>query len=236
MGLDIYFFHTSRPFEGNQMDSDDFREFREQVDKDAQDNLRKKLDKLLVPLRDAWNAAWEDGTPSKWWLSRYNQRYFTFVEQLRKLLCKNHEWKIYAYTDKILDFPELEAKLAEEVEDFYEPYDAYFRKVNFLFEYYSSRDRLVDSCYAFVTKKDLEDIIDRCEQILQAKKTGDNLDEGETVIDLAHELLPTTDGFFFGSTDYDDYYFWDVKDCLRQMKKFLKLYNKPGTGYVIFSY
>lgn len=31
---------------------------------------------------------------------------------------------------------------------------------------------------------------------------------------LAKELLPTGSGFFFGSTDYDEYYFEDIKDTL----------------------
>jgi hypothetical protein len=95
---------------------------------------------------------------------------------------------------------------------------------------------MVDQYYAFVEQEDVEDIITKCQEILRAKKKGDNLDEGETPESLAAELLPTQSGFFFGGTDYDKYYFYDVKDCLNQMKKFLKLVKKGGTNYVIFSW
>ncbi|WP_349535085.1 hypothetical protein [Leuconostoc citreum] len=35
---------------------------------------------------------------------------------------------------------------------------------------------------------------------------------------LATSLLPTSPGFFFGSTDYDDYYFEELKDTLQYLK------------------
>lgn len=35
---------------------------------------------------------------------------------------------------------------------------------------------------------------------------------------LAQSLLPTSSGFFFGSTDYDTYYFDELKDTLQYLK------------------
>jgi hypothetical protein len=40
--------------------------------------------------------------------------------------------------------------------------------------------------------------------------------------DFAKENLPTTSGFFFGSTEYDQWYWHDVKDCIKQMRKLYK--------------
>ena len=40
--------------------------------------------------------------------------------------------------------------------------------------------------------------------------------------ELAPELLPTTSGFFFGSTDYDEYYFDDVDETIELFEKILK--------------
>ena len=37
----------------------------------------------------------------------------------------------------------------------------------------------------------------------------------------AVELLPTTDGFFFGSTEYDEYYFSDIEDTADILEKTL---------------
>jgi hypothetical protein len=83
---------------------------------------------------------------------------------------------------------------------------------------------MIDQYYAFVEKEDVDDIIDRCEQVLEDHS-------------LAPELLPTQSGFFFGGTDYNDYYFEDVEDCLRQMREYRSLFNDgTGTGYVIFSW
>ena len=87
---------------------------------------------------------------------------------------------------------------------------AYFRKVNFICRYFS--EKLVDeSC--IVTKAEIEDIIERCKKVLADHS-------------LAKELLPTCDGFFFGSTDYDNWYFKDVEDCQKQMEKLLEDYDE----------
>jgi hypothetical protein len=123
----------------------------------------------------------------------------------------------------VLDLPELEEEVKKWVEGHYEPYDAYFRKVNFIFKYYEDRGKMYDQYYAFTDADDIDDLIDRCEQVLKDHS-------------LAYSLLPTQDGFFFGSTDYDDWYFSDVKDCLKQMKKYRKLLKDGVTGYVIFSW
>ena len=87
--------------------------------------------------------------------------------------------------------------------------DAYFRKVNFIYEYFRN-DMVNESC--IVDKSRIGNLIDLCEDVLSHK--GDE--------DYARENLPTTSGFFFGSTDYDDWYWHDVKDCIKQMRKLYK--------------
>lgn len=219
MGLDIYFHRVKRQFEGDPTNSEDFNNFTEQVDKDAQETFRKKVDTFMKPLREAW----ENAKTNDYWEGIYKERYFTFVEKLRPIIAKNYEWKIRPFTDKILDFPELEALVENEVNGYWEQYNAYFRKVNFLFKYFEDKGKMVDQYYAFVEPEDVEDIIDRCQRI--------NKDHS-----LADSLLPTQSGFFFGGTDYDEYYFYDIQNCLRQMKQYLKLFKGEGTGYVIFSW
>ena len=220
MGLDIYFHKTTVRFEGDKTNNDDIKTFTEKVDKLAQETLGEKLNKLLEPLRDAWNKS----QTNDYWRNAYNERYFAFVEKLRPLIAANYDFKIYPYTNGILDLPVLEEKIKKEVEMAYEEYDAYFRKVNFIFHYFDETiGTMHDQWFAFVTPEDVDDLIDRCEKVLKNH-------------DLAHELLPTQSGFFFGSTDYDDWYFSDVKDCLKQMKKYRKLLKDGVTGYVIFSW
>ena len=48
--------------------------------------------------------------------------------------------------------------------------------------------------------------------------------EGKYIEDpsVAEELLPTTEGFFFGSVDYDEYYIEDIKHTVDVIKKALE--------------
>ena len=219
MGLDIYFKKTTVQFYGDPSDIKDFDNFCEEASDAARNDLRAKMEKMLKPLREAWDAL----QTNDYWRNIYNDRYFVFVEQLRSLIAKNYDWKIYPYTKEILDFPELEKQIDDEVKSYYLQYDAYFRKVNFLFAYYTNKGKMVDEYYAFTDKEDIDDIISRCERVLADHS-------------LANELLPTQSGFFFGGTDYDEMYFEDVADCLKQMKKYRKLLTEGVTGFVIFSW
>ena len=40
--------------------------------------------------------------------------------------------------------------------------------------------------------------------------------------ELAPELLPTTPGFFFGGTDYDEYYFEEIERTIKLLENLLK--------------
>ena len=217
MGLDVYFHRVKRGFNGDPTNANDIRTFTEDVDKDAQNELREFIDKETVGLKEAWDKS----RLNEYWLNHYNQRYFEFVEKLRKKIAMNYDFKIHPYTNGILPWPELEEKLNNEVEMAYEEYDAYFRKVNFIFAFFS--EKMVDEYFSFVEKSDVEELIRRCEDVLADHSK-------------AQELLPTQSGFFFGSTNYDEWYFDDVKDCLEQMKKFLADWEDGETAYVIFSW
>ena len=220
MGLDIYFHKTTVQFHGDESDSKDFRAFTEEVDELAKKTAGERFEELLAPLREAW----EKLKTNDYWRNIYNERYFTFVEKARPIICRNdYDWLLHPFTERVLDLPELEEQVKKWVEGHYEPYDAYFRKVNFLFKYYEDRGKMYEQWYAFTDADDIDDLIDRCEQVLKDHS-------------LAHSLLPTQSGFFFGGTDYDEWYFSDVQDCLNQMREYRKLLTDGVTGYVIFSW
>lgn len=46
---------------------------------------------------------------------------------------------------------------------------------------------------------------------------------------LAHELLPTQSGFFYGSTDYDQYYINDIEYTIKQLTAIIK--EDPNGDY-----
>jgi hypothetical protein len=46
--------------------------------------------------------------------------------------------------------------------------------------------------------------------------------------DLASELLPTVEGFFFGGTEYDESYFEDVNDTIEQLQEAIKNHDEDS--------
>ena len=131
---------------------------------------------------------------------------FSFPEYDLKPLGVEYDYQTGKYSYTPVDLSTLLKEEDRIIKNAYRKEDAYFRKVNFIYAYF--QNKLVEE-EAWVTREDLEDLIDKCEKILADHS-------------LAEELLPTQSGFFFGSTDYDDWYFSDVKSCLKQMTKLLK--------------
>lgn len=75
----------------------------------------------------------------------------------------------------------------------------YFRKVNFLVKFFEKKGFDVENQVPLaITKEDAEELLSKCEEVLKDHSKGP-------------ELLPTMSGFFFGSTDYDDYYYKNVE-------------------------
>ena len=97
-----------------------------------------------------------------------------------------------------------------------------------------------DDCGTYeVTKEQLEELLDVCNKVLNGSKIVkgkvingqtyengkwvDNYEDGEYIEDssLAEELLPTTSGFFFGGTQYDQWYIEDIKYTVKILKDVL---------------
>ena len=86
----------------------------------------------------------------------------------------------------------------------------YWRKANHIHKWFVDNvQNGVDDCGSYrVTKSELKDLFEICQEVVK-----DN--------SKAHELLPTNEGCFFGSTDYDQYYYGSIietinilEDCL----------------------
>ena len=77
---------------------------------------------------------------------------------------------------------------------------AYWRKANAIHRWFVNNVQDgIDECQeSEVTRGHLEELLLTIEQVLENH-------------DLAPEKLPATDGFFFGSTDYDEWYFKDLE-------------------------
>ena len=67
-----------------------------------------------------------------------------------------------------------------------------------------------DNCGAYpVTKEQLEELLELCKTVKEHPK-------------LAKKLLPTQSGFFFGGTEYDEWYMRDIEHTIEGLEKFLK--------------
>lgn len=102
---------------------------------------------------------------------------------------------------------------------------AYFRKVNFLVNYFFGEDYTDgDNCRPLtIYKEQCEDLIERCKTVLEKRDEETSL-----------ELLPPICGFFFGSTDIDDYYYRDVEEVKTQFEDFvLPQFDKLADNEVI---
>ncbi len=68
----------------------------------------------------------------------------------------------------------------------------------------------MDNCEEyFVSRDNLRDLLHECRQVI-AKP------------DHSSEILPTVEGCFFGSTDYDEFYFQDIKETAEMLEKVLE--------------
>ena len=86
----------------------------------------------------------------------------------------------------------------------------YWRKFNALHKWFTDNIQDgVDNCEEYyVESEKLYNLRDVCEKIIADKS-------------LAPELLPTSSGFFFGATEYDEYYFSRVTDLKNWLDDFL---------------
>ena len=93
----------------------------------------------------------------------------------------------------------------------------YWRKANHIHNWFmqncADRDECgdpIDDCRPIeITVDKLEELLETCKKV-----SADH--------SLASSLLPTQRGFFFGSTEYDEYYFKDIEDTIEIIEPVLK--------------
>ena len=92
--------------------------------------------------------------------------------------------------------------------------EIYWRKVNSIHHWFVANvQEGVDDCSSYeVSRNDLLSLQESVEQVINNPE-------------LASEVLPTSSGFFFGSTDYDEWYFDDLKITLKNLKDVLDKYD-----------
>ena len=88
----------------------------------------------------------------------------------------------------------------------------YWRKANAIHDWFVREvQEGEDNCgYYYVSREKLVELKKLCEEVLADKSK-------------APELLPTASGFFFGSTDYNEWYFQDLESTIRIIDRALTL-------------
>lgn len=87
----------------------------------------------------------------------------------------------------------------------------YWRKQNAIHNWFvlNAQGGNDDCSEYYVSREQLKELAEICTKVIQSP-------------DLAHELLPTGEGFFFGSIQYDDWYFDGLKKTESRIQKYLR--------------
>ena len=106
-------------------------------------------------------------------------------------------------------------------------YDRNFKSVQTETSYQIGYFRKFNALHSYIVKT-FADGVDNCQEILlykedveKIKKVLDDVLNAHQQVEKAKEILPTQSGFFFGSTDYDEFYFDDAKDAADLMQNLL---------------
>jgi hypothetical protein len=89
----------------------------------------------------------------------------------------------------------------------------YWRKANAIHDYFVREcQNGVDECQeTYIERDSLIELRDKCLELIKNK--GNN--------DLASKLLPTAEGFFFGGTEYDDWYWQEIENTYKLLTDLL---------------
>lgn len=87
----------------------------------------------------------------------------------------------------------------------------YFRKVNCFLDWVDNNVGTVENCEPLPIPKD---------KLVLLKETLDKVNK-----ENCEDILPTTEGFFFGNTDYNEYYWQDVDELKEWVDKTLNEFD-----------
>ena len=134
---------------------------------------------------------------------------------------------LYALDDEDLDsFNKIKTILKETpdsteedefLEKFYEEKDelAYWRKANAIHKFFCDYGEVVDEhIYYIIPRKLLVELLKKCMQVLIIRDKT-----------YSEETLPTCGGFFFGSLEYDEFYYNYLEETVNTLTKILKEYK-----------
>jgi len=94
----------------------------------------------------------------------------------------------------------------------------YWRKANAIHKWFvdNIQDGVDDCRDAYAERRDLQTLLDLCRIVIIDKSK-------------AEQLLPSNSGFFFGNTEYDEWYYNDIQNTIEILEKALE--DEDGDYY-----
>ena len=130
----------------------------------------------------------------------------------------------------------------------------YWRKANAIHQWFVKNIQDgKDDCGSYYCSVDsLEELLNVCKKALKYKDemlsllekirandenalTNDEEERLKSIKQSLEEILPTKSGFFFGSTNYDEWYFQDLEYTVKNLEEIIKDY-KSNDGWSSFEY
>lgn len=215
MGLDIFFHKAKNVRKSSFEPIKSVSEYNKLDNENAVKSFNKFKEKTLAEMKPLSGDEYKE-----YYDKLFGERMADFTQ---------YGFKYAKMRDSLHTYDEVVEFFDNFLKSYYSENFVNFRKINFLYAYFS--DRLEsESCVVF--KADLEDIIERCHKVLACRVAF-----GNKSIELAKVLLPTCDGFFFGGTEYDEYYFYDVIYVRDKLKEFLDDFDEEhDIFYVIMDW
>ena len=98
--------------------------------------------------------------------------------------------------------------------------EIYWRKANQIEGWFARRGLAQNGQYVSVSYEELKQLLFACERVSEDHE-------------LASEILPRTSGFFFGSQEYDEWYFKDIEFTIEELTRLL---NDPDASKYKYTY
>ena len=152
--------------------------------------------------------------------SKYRDKTLSYPKELEELLKKTNKYHIASKTTTY--------KIG------------YWRKFNALHYYIINHFAYGkdEGQKIYLLKSDLLEILEVLKKVEKSFETAKIKEEKDDYIiyenPIAEKLLPTKDGFFFGSLDYDNFYLDDIKISIKIFEEVLKLLEERPEEYVIY--
>lgn len=90
----------------------------------------------------------------------------------------------------------------------------YWRKANMIRQWIVDHTDYPQDCdcmYHELSREQIEALLVDCKKVYEAKDDK-----------ISAEILPTSSGYFFGGTEYDEYYYEDIKYTIEKLEELLE--------------